>query len=451
MKDRENFFQKLPEYLTILPLAVLGFLLTIPLGILALLVWISIQHKRKPYRYSYVNGVCTSFKTNYGIATTNLCLLPECVSRFNNLFNSKRRATEIGRRIVEQQLKYENDNNSNEAAQCHEHYYHKHMADVFHHDISETFPCMDFLLVQEAFDLEYTQDLVTRLHTVFPYIIYDVGLTSFQSNMYTYNSGLLFASKYPIEKVHFNWYKQSCNQCRLASKGVLQVKVHLASLNDGRNIVGYIFNTHLQSYEGDLPIQKQQLTDLLEWTELFRQTTLNSNDIIAFDLLGGDFNLDNMSPAHKETRVHQLFTSYEDVCCVMPGSDYNWTVGTEMRQIPLQDPFISTPEGLKRALEDPRSRQYYILDADVHIATMKSLTTMAKTDRYGNVLLSPTGGRRRVDLILYRNIQDDTTSQGSPLRVTSYSAVTQLATLTDHIPVAITFNIDNDRFSNICK
>jgi len=32
-------------------------------------------------------------------------------------------------------------------------------------------------------------------------------------------------------------------------------------------------------------------------------------------------------------------------------------------------------------------------------------------------------------------------------RVTSYSAVTQLATLTDHIPVAITFNIDHDRFS----
>ena len=92
-----------------------------------------------------------------------------------------------------------------------------------------------------------------------------------------------------------------------------------------------------------------------------------------------------------------------------------YLTGTEMRQIPLQDHSISTPGGLKRALEDPRSRQYYILDADVHIATMKSLATMAKTDQDGNVLLSPTGGRRRVDLILYRNVQDDTTSQVSPL------------------------------------
>ena len=91
-----------------------------------------------------------------------------------------------------------------------------------------------------------------------------------------------------------------------------------------------------------------------------------------------------------------------------------YLTGTEMRQIPLQDHSISTPEGLKRALEDPRSRQYYILDADVHIATMKSLATMAKTDQDGNVLLSPTGGRRRVDLILYRNVQDDT-SHVSPL------------------------------------
>jgi len=105
--------------------------------------------------------------------------------------------------------------------------------------------------------------------------------------------------------------------------------------------------------------------------------------------------------------------SFAPVCTL---KDYMvvYLTGTEMRQIPLQDHSISTPEGLKRALEDPRSRQYYILDADVHIATMKSLATMAKTDQDGNVLLSPTGGRRRVDLILYRNVQDDT-SHVSPL------------------------------------
>ena len=90
-------------------------------------------------------------------------------------------------------------------------------------------------------------------------------------------------------------------------------------------------------------------------------------------------------------------------------------IGTEMRQIPLHEPEISTPEGLKVALEDPQRRQYYILDADVQTATMESLRTMAKTDEDGNILLSPTGGRRRVDFILYRNVHDDASSEVTPL------------------------------------
>ncbi|KAI0213130.1 Sphingomyelin phosphodiesterase 5 [Lamellibrachia satsuma] len=415
-----------------------------PLAIVALLVWMLIQHKRKPYRFSYVDGAGSTFKMTFGIATANICLLPECGSRFNNLFNTRWRAQEIGRRIVQQQLKYDNDNKQNgTGSSCHVHNDHKRCENFgFHHYISETFPSVDFLLVQEAFDLGYTQELVTKLHAVFPYIIYDVGYSSFNSNMYMCNSGMLLASKFPVEKVHFNWYKHSCNQCRFACKGVLQVKVCLAHLKDGRNIVGYIFNTHLQSYEGDVPIQRQQLNELMEWTEQFRRTTLNDNDIVAFDLLGGDFNLDNMSPAHKETIKHKLFSSYVDVCCKTQGQDHDWTVGTEMRQIPLQDLIISTPEGLKMMLEDPRNRQYYILDADVQIATMKSLATMAKTDEDGNVLLSPSGGRRRVDMILYRNVHDDRASERSLLKVTSYSTVTQLASLTDHLPVAITFTID---------
>lgn len=226
-REQQSCFLKVPKYLMIVPLALLGAIVMMPLAIVALLVWMLIQHKRKPYRFSYVDGAGSTFKMTFGIATANICLLPECGSRFNNLFNTRWRAQEIGRRIVQQQLKYDNDNKQNgTGSSCHVHNDHKRCENFdFHHYISETFPSVDFLLVQEAFDLGYTQELVTKLHAVFPYIIYDVGYSSFNSNMYMCNSGMLLASKFPVEKVHFNWYKHSCNQCRFACKGVLQVKV----------------------------------------------------------------------------------------------------------------------------------------------------------------------------------------------------------------------------------
>ena len=226
--ERETWFLKVPEYLTFWPLALLCALVTLPFATVALFVWILIQHKRKSYRYSYVDGIRSCPKTTYGITTANLCLLPECASRINNLCKTDWRAKEIGRRIVRQQLRYYNNARLNETRSttyAHNDCERRPETSDFHHEISETFPVIDFLLVQEAFDLGYTQDLVMSLHSVFPYIVYDVGHTSFNSNMYTCNSGMLLASKYPIEKVQFSWFKHSYYQCRFASKGVLQVKV----------------------------------------------------------------------------------------------------------------------------------------------------------------------------------------------------------------------------------
>ncbi|KAH3722410.1 hypothetical protein DPMN_065369 [Dreissena polymorpha] len=44
--------------------------------------------------------------------------------------------------------------------------------------------------------------------------------------------------------------------------------------------------------------------------------------------------------------------------------------GTELRSFLLHDKSISTPEGLKAALEDPYLRQHYVIDADLQTATM---------------------------------------------------------------------------------
>lgn len=74
-----------------------------------------------------------------------------------------------------------------------------------------------------------------------------------------------------------------------------------------------------------------------------------------------------------------------------------------MRNPFLHDEAISTPEGLKAALEDPYMRQHYILDADLETATMDTIyNAKVKKDEHGNVLLTPVGGRRRIDVVLYR-------------------------------------------------
>lgn len=74
-----------------------------------------------------------------------------------------------------------------------------------------------------------------------------------------------------------------------------------------------------------------------------------------------------------------------------------------MRNPFLYDDAISTPEGLKTVLEDPYLRQRYIIDADVKTATMDSLyNAEVKVDKHGNTVLSPVGGRRRIDFVLYR-------------------------------------------------
>lgn len=74
-----------------------------------------------------------------------------------------------------------------------------------------------------------------------------------------------------------------------------------------------------------------------------------------------------------------------------------------MRTPLLHEEAISTPEGLKAAIEDPYLRQSYLIDADIESATMDSIyNAPVKKDEQGNVILSPVGGRRRIDMVLYR-------------------------------------------------
>lgn len=87
------------------------FLATAPVALLGFLLWAPLQSCRRPFRYHVEQtgspereihrGFEQAGKASFGFATANLCLLPDSLARFNNLGNTQRRASAIGRRIAQ--------------------------------------------------------------------------------------------------------------------------------------------------------------------------------------------------------------------------------------------------------------------------------------------------------------------------------------------------------------
>lgn len=104
--------------------------------------------------------------------------------------------------------------------------------DIFCHFISDTFPPdLDFLCLQEVFDQRAGTNLIQKLHHQFPFIIYDVGNYGVKCrqqkiHLSLVNSGLLFASRFPIEDAVFRQFTNCTKQDYLSAKGLLMVKVN---------------------------------------------------------------------------------------------------------------------------------------------------------------------------------------------------------------------------------
>ncbi|XP_071494021.1 sphingomyelin phosphodiesterase 3-like [Diadema antillarum] len=151
-------------------------------------------------------------------------------------------------------------------------------------------------------------------------------------------------------------------------------------------------------------------------------------EVVAFDVLCGNFNFDNMSPADMGDWSHPLFLIYQDPCRMKPGVDKAWTVGTLMRSQRLHDEEVATPENLQRVLENSQKRSTYVEDVEVWEGTEGQFawSTFDLRNYHGN-------GKRRVDYVLYSNYNTHMMQE-----CRDYAFVTQLATLTDHIPISMT-------------
>ncbi|XP_066536868.1 sphingomyelin phosphodiesterase 5 [Hoplias malabaricus] len=300
-------------------------------------------------------------------------------------------------------------------------------------DVSMLFPAnVDIVCLQEVFDKRAARKLVNTLGPVFGHILYDVGVYACQpcgtcSSFKFFNSGLFVASRFPVLEAQFHCFPNGRGEDALASKGLLSLKVQLGLQRGEKKMVGYFNCTHLHAPEGDGEIRCEQLDMVTQWIAEFQAITRQQDEMVVFDVLCGDFNFDNCSPDDRLEQNHSLFNDYTDPCRAGPGKEKPWVIGTLLQQPTLYDENVKTPDHLQRTLEDEELRKVY-LSPPVSLGSAPLVYPEAGEPWVG----------RRIDYLLYR---EATLSDPCRTEVEECAYVTQLAGLTDHIPIGLRLNV----------
>ncbi|XP_021924037.1 uncharacterized protein LOC110831885 isoform X4 [Zootermopsis nevadensis] len=384
------------------PMCALLLLLLLPFGVLGIVIWVMLCVTTRQEKYTYLSADeffseddinCELQNSGtYTLASVNVLLAPEVIARLNNNKSSYARTSEIAKRILNHTGKPLSNLVTGNEFEIKSKY----------NSILTEFPCLDFLCLQEVWERPYALILIEYLKKEFSYFLYDIGDYCFSKNFCMLGSGLFFASKKPILDADFNIFTLRTKHARCTSQGVLCVKVLLNYDECGDRHVGYIANMHTQAFQGSEAVLLSQLTDALIFITLFKEQTTQPKDIIDFDIVCGDFNADNMSPADKDVQQHLLFEEYQDVCVAKAGQDMDWAVGTELRQCMLHHLDIMDPDNFRKILVDDSLRRLYVLDADVLVHSTHLMTSIVQPGPEGFVEPLPHGGRRRVDRILYK-------------------------------------------------
>ncbi|XP_022071526.1 sphingomyelin phosphodiesterase 5 isoform X2 [Acanthochromis polyacanthus] len=460
------------------------FLATAPLAFLGFLLWAPLQACRRPFYYhretpsSPEKEIHRGFelvgRASFSFATANLCLLPDSLARFNNLGHTQLRASAIGQRIVQGVCRPHirifvdspsscgtlSPSNSilptvNSATygatdrqpQPPGRSGHRsaprallsqglRQQDDVPWEVSSLFPAdIDILCLEEVFDKRAARKLTDVLKPVFGHILYDIGAYACQppcrcTSFKFFNSGLFLASRFPVLEAQYHCFTNSRGEDALAAKGLLSAKVLIGQNQKGKRVVGYFNCTHLHAPEGEGEIRCEQLNMVTKWIGDFQAANSLPDEDVVFDVLCGDFNFDNCSPDDTLEQNHCLFEEYRDPCRAGPGKEKPWVIGTLLEQPTLYEDDINTPENLQRTLESDELRQQYI---------------SPPVPAMGTPLVYPEAGQpwigRRIDYILYR---ENSIAKRCRTEIEEVTFITQLAGLTDHIPVGLRLNVSMD-------
>ncbi|KAM8825967.1 sphingomyelin phosphodiesterase 5 [Synchiropus picturatus] len=303
-------------------------------------------------------------------------------------------------------------------------------------EVSTMFPAnLDVLCLEEVFDTRAAKKLTDRLKPLFGHILYDVGVYACQppcscSTFKFFNSGMFLASRFPVLEAQYHFFPNSRGEDALAAKGLLCAKLLIGRNQKGKDVVGYFNCTHLHAPEGEGEIRCLQLNMVTKWIGDFQAANKVPDEDVVFDVLCGDFNFDNCSPDDHLEQNHALFKEYRDPCRAGPGREEPWVIGTLLQQPTLYDDDVNTAENLQRTLVREELRKRYI---------------SPPVPAEGRPLLYPEDGQpwvgRRLDYILFR---ENSISHHCRTEVEQVSFITQLAALTDHIPVGLRIKVSMD-------
>ncbi|XP_066295647.1 sphingomyelin phosphodiesterase 5-like [Branchiostoma lanceolatum] len=198
------------------------FLVCTPVSIIGAILRMISGPFRRPFLYQTVSSSTDTRTANetdpadFTVATANVCLLPESLSRLNNLRHTEWRVTEVGRRVVDSQ-KQQSDKRTLETS--------SHSPnEEFLSSVDSTFPPnVDIFCFQEVFYSDASRRLTKELLKCYGHVISDVGICSF-TNKWGLNSGLLIASKHPILAADFKPFRVKTKQDVVVAKGLLMVK-----------------------------------------------------------------------------------------------------------------------------------------------------------------------------------------------------------------------------------
>ncbi|XP_074880280.1 sphingomyelin phosphodiesterase 5-like [Buteo buteo] len=422
-------------------------LLSLPLAALGLLLWLPVQAARRPFAYQYTAGTAPAEpwdlrqRRSFTFISANVCLLPSGLAKFSNLGQTPQRANYVARHLApappdppsaRASLVEPRHGETNSYGGTLDTPWQPpgstpaEAAEPVPAVLSERFPAdADFICLQEVFEAGAAACLRRWLGGTFPHIISEVGARGLWGcQLKVLNSGLFLASRYPLLAVQYRGFPNGAREDALAAKGLLAVQVLLGSAQ-GQRIVGYVGCTHLQAPAGDAAIRDAQLTLGLHWLQQFREAQEQRGDVVAFDVFCGDLNFDNCSRGDELNQRHRLFEVYRDPCCRGPGQDAPWAIGSLLNYLKIYEEPVSTPEKLKRTLSQPAGQQQYLAGP------------ILSSGQPDPAAPSPWQGRR-VDYVLYRQHHGTLPLQ---TEVAGVSFITQLATRSDHLPVALRLDV----------
>lgn len=202
-------------------------LVGLPLALPGLLLWLPLQAWRRPFCYR-PPPQCWAPPAPwrppaeparcFGFLSANLCLLPDGLARFNNLRHSQRRAEAVGAVLLAglRPSRYGTTGCSSPG---------QGTPDGV---LTAAVPAgLDFVCLQEVFDLRAARRLLGHLAPNLGPVLYDVGSFGLQPGPYLklLGSGLLLVSRYPLLRAAFRSFPHARREDALASKGLLSAQV----------------------------------------------------------------------------------------------------------------------------------------------------------------------------------------------------------------------------------